>query len=514
MRLFLFLALFAPVLATPAPLQPGHILVVYNSNSEDSKELAEFYSLMRKIPTTQIVGVSTTEKATIDRATYNKTIRDPLRQKFTESKWWTLSKDVSGTTIPSQSHIRSIVLMRGMPLRISRSEASAEELAKVKQFGKNTEASIDSELALFGVDPYPISGLIPNPFFKKDLPFIQSNLDLIYLVGRLDGPTQDHCKRMVLDSLEIEEKGLWGRAYIDHALKGGGFAIGDQWMSTIVTKNLDAGIPTVVDRQKNTFTSHYPMTDAALYFGWYTYHRNGPFLNPRMKFKQGAIAVHLHSFSAEQLNNPAKNWSAALIDRGAAATLGNVWEPYLQASHDFSIFHDRLLKGYSLIESAYMAMNVISWQSVVIGDPLYRPYKKLNETLSDFKEDRDFKAIRLAQNRWADAKERQTNLTQASKKLKSGIIQEHFGMQELEEENWEAATESFTKARALYQNPADKLRQDLNLVELNRRQEKHGEALIILKKAKDTYAYLPEVKSVDGLITILDPPAPPPAKKK
>ena len=233
-----------------------------------------------------------------------------------------------------------------------------------------------------------------------------------------------------------------------------------------------------------------------------------------MKFKQGAIAVHLHSFSAEQLNNPAKNWSAALIDRGAAATLGNVWEPYLQASHDFSIFHDRLLKGYSLVESAYMAMNVISWQSVVIGDPLYRPYKKFNETLSDFKEDRDFKAIRLARNRWADAKERQANLAQASKKLKSGIIQEHFGMQELEEENWEAATDAFTTAKDLYQNPADKLRQDLHLVELNRRQKKHGEALIILKKAKATYEDLSEVKSVDGLITILDPPAPPPAKKK
>ena len=65
MRLLLFLALIVPVPATPAPLQSGHILVVYNSNSEDSKELAEFYSLMRKIPTTQIIGVSTTEKATI-----------------------------------------------------------------------------------------------------------------------------------------------------------------------------------------------------------------------------------------------------------------------------------------------------------------------------------------------------------------------------------------------------------------------------------------------------------------
>ncbi|MDA7888454.1 TIGR03790 family protein [Akkermansiaceae bacterium] len=514
MRLLLFLFLVTRLIAAPEPLQPGHVLVVYNSNSEDSKELAEFYSLMRKIPPAQIVGVPTTEKATIDLATYNKTIRDPLRKQFTDSEWWTLSKDTNGILVPSDCHIRCIVLMRGMPLRISRSEASPDDLKRVKQAGKNTESSIDSELTLFGVDPYPLGGFIPNPYFQKDLPFIQSNLSLMFLVGRLDGPTQDHCKRMVLDSLDVEEKGLWGRAYVDHALKGGGYAIGDEWMSTIVEKNLEVGIPTVVDRQKNTFTSHYPMTDAALYFGWYTFHRNGPFLNPAMKFKQGAVAVHLHSFSAEQLNNPAKNWSAALIDRGAAATLGNVWEPYLGASHDFGTFHDRLLKGYSLIESGYMAINVLSWQAVVIGDPLYRPYKNFATVPSDFKEDRDYKAIRLAHSRWEDQDERRTNLTEVSKKFRTGVIQEHFGMQSLEAEDYAAAAESFKLAKKLFKEPADQLRQDLNLVELYRRQEKRGEALAILKKAQAEFKDLPEVKSVDGLITILDPPAPPPTKKK
>ena len=514
MRLLLALLLITRIIAAPAPLQPGHVVVVYNSNSPASKELAEFYSLMRKIPTTQVVGVPTTEKATIDRATYNKTVRDPLRKIFTDSNWWTLVKDPSGAVIPSQSHVRCIVLMRGMPLRISRSEATPEELKQVKQLAENTEASIDSELSLFGVTPYPISGIIPNPYFQKEIPFIQSNLNLMYLVGRLDGPTQDHCKRMVLDSLEVEEKGLWGRAYVDHSLKVGNYAVGDEWMSSIVKKNSEVGIPTVVDRQKNTFTSHYPMTDAALYFGWYTNHRNGPFLNPKMKFKQGAIAVHLHSLSAEQLNNPNKNWSASLIDHGAAATLGNVWEPYLGASHDFGIFHDRLIDGYSLVESAYMAINVLSWQNIVIGDPLYRPYKTFAEAPADFENDRDYKAIRLAHHRWTDEKERANNLTEVSKKFQTGVIQEHFGMQALEAKNWDTATESFKIARMLYKAPADKLRQDLNLVELNLRQKKRGEALTLLKKAQTEFKDLPEVNSVEGLITILDPPAPPPTKKK
>ena len=37
---------------------------------------------------------------------------------------------------------------------------------------------------------------------------------------------------------------------------------------------------------------------------------------------------------------------------------------------------DRLLKGYSWGEAAYMSEAVLSWQMCFIGDPLYRPFRE------------------------------------------------------------------------------------------------------------------------------------------
>jgi uncharacterized protein (TIGR03790 family) len=50
----------------------------------------------------------------------------------------------------------------------------------------------------------------------------------------------------------------------------------------------------VVDRFNETLPKNYPMTDAALYYGWYEWSVNGPFINPRFKFRKGAVAMHLH----------------------------------------------------------------------------------------------------------------------------------------------------------------------------------------------------------------------------
>ena len=60
--------------------------------------------------------------------------------------------------------------------------------------------------------------------------------------------------------------------------------------------------------------------------------------------------------------------------KGAAASIGNVYEPYLQFTAQLDIFNDRLLHGFTFAESAYMSMRVLSWMSVMVGDPLYRPY--------------------------------------------------------------------------------------------------------------------------------------------
>ncbi|MFZ4683153.1 MAG: TIGR03790 family protein, partial [Terrimicrobiaceae bacterium] len=87
-----------------------------------------------------------------------------------------------------------------------------------------------------------------------------------------------------------------------------------------------------------------------------------------------AIAVHIHSFSAATLRNPAAGWCGPLVEHGAAVTMGNVYEPYLTLTPQLDVFQDRLMAGFTFAESAYMSLRGLSWMAVAIGDPLYRPY--------------------------------------------------------------------------------------------------------------------------------------------
>jgi uncharacterized protein (TIGR03790 family) len=509
LRIFLLACLCLPSFALPDPLNPAQVVVVYNSNIKESRDLAEFYAVARRIPLNQVVGLDVTEKPTIDRATYEKSIRKPLVEKFIAENWWEMGKDANGTTQPVDTRIRCIALMKGIPLRISNAPMPKGETKETRQMNAENRSAVDSELTLMGVADYPIGGFIPNPYFGKDFPAAANPAKFFVMVGRIDAPTYDHCTRMIIDVGEVEKEGLWGRTYLDVAKKGGNFKIGDEWIDNIAKSSIAAGIPTITDRMSNTFVTNYPMTDAAIYFGWYTQHRNGPFLNDQMKFQKGAIAVHLHSFSAQQLLNPAKNWSAALIDRGAAATLGNTWEPYLGATHHFDIFYIRLAQGYTLIEAAFMSINVLSWQNIVIGDPLYQPFKVTSVSKESMSSDREYKLIRLAQIKYRDPEERHQELLKAAENMKSGTVYEMAGFRSLELNKHDEAIKFFTRARELFKKPADQLRQYLNLVELERRRKNNAAAIQILKEAKSRFKKLPETKAIDGLLTILDPPAPP-----
>jgi len=45
------------------------------------------------------------------------------------------------------------------------------------------------------------------------------------------------------------------------------------------------------------------MSDCALYYGWYAGNVAGPFSQPGFKFVPGAIAAHIHSYSAATLRD-------------------------------------------------------------------------------------------------------------------------------------------------------------------------------------------------------------------
>lgn len=123
------------------------------------------------------------------------------------------------------------------------------------------------------------------------------------------------------------------------------------------------------------------MSQIAFYAGWYTAHVTGPFTREEVEFMPGAIAYHLHSESAAKLRTSDKHWAGPLLAKGATATMGCVYEPYLGATPDIAVFFERLLMGFSFGEAAYACQRVLSWQTTIVGDPLYLPLSKPIELL-------------------------------------------------------------------------------------------------------------------------------------
>src|SRR5262249_10267918 len=103
---------------------------------------------------------------------------------------------------------------------------------------------------------------------------------------------------------------------------------------------------------------------------------SGPFTRPVVEFMPGAFAYHLHSFSAQTLRSSNQNWVGPLLSKGATATLGCVEEPYLMGTPNIAAFLERFLHGFSFGEAAYAAQTWLSWQTTVVGDPLYNPFSR------------------------------------------------------------------------------------------------------------------------------------------
>jgi tetratricopeptide (TPR) repeat protein len=119
----------------------------------------------------------------------------------------------------------------------------------------------------------------------------------------------------------------------------------------------------------------FPVSEPVVYVGWYSKHPYGPFARERFRFQRGAVAYHIHSAGGKSIRSRKRYWMGPLITLGAAATMGAVAEPYLSFTPDLAIFSDRLCRGYTFGEAAGMSMRVVSWQTALAGDPLYRPFK-------------------------------------------------------------------------------------------------------------------------------------------
>ena len=299
--------------------------------------------------------------------------------------------------------------------------------SKGNQEGKE-RAAVDSELALLAVGGYERKSWQVNPYFNKREDFVGSGLPS-FLVCRLDGLTPDTCMRLVAEPANVEKKGLWGWAVVD---RGGPYAQGDRWLDDVFERVREAGIPAYLDDWPQTLPEKFPLSrDTALYCGWYAGNANGPFSDPSFRFRPGAIAMHLHSFSAADFKVPGRGWSSALLEKGAAVTVGNVYEPFLGACHRFDIFVDRLLDGYTVAEASWMSMPVLSWQGLVFGDPLYRPYARMKDMdVEPTEEDRYFQGWWASSVQFGDRwKDRSARLMESARKAPFSCLYEALALE-------------------------------------------------------------------------------------
>jgi uncharacterized protein (TIGR03790 family) len=470
---FLFLAAATTPLFAEKPLAPATI-VIFNKDVPESVELAKFYAQKRGIPRDHMVGLSISRTEEISREEYDAMIRDPLRALFKERGWWTLNEPRGGQVTVTSNSIRFVAVIKGVPLKIRQASNYPGDKSLNPPVGNTNQASVDAEIAAIGAFSDQISGILPNPYFQSYRSIVDAQNSAVLLVCRLDAPQAATVRRMITDAIETEKTGLWGRAYIDGAHDSApGSALGDHWLAEAREQLHKAGVPVIYEDTPEIFPNSYPMTDCALYYGWYAASVAGPFTQFDFQFAPGAVAVHIHSFSASTLHDENANWAGPLLSKGAAATLGNVYEPYLQFTAHLDVFNDRLLHGFTFAESAYMSVPALSWMTVMVGDPLYRPYAawlglEKEEKESDWSAYHEF----ATKNSGLGATEYRAAAKQFAARTHNAPMLEDIGLLEAVAENYVGASGCFDLARTTYTKRDDILRTVLHEAEVLAKQNK------------------------------------------
>ncbi len=375
----------------------SEVVVVYNTQMPGSESVAEYYARARQVPQGQIYGFSMTTNEVMSRDEFRDSLQLPLAHQLESDGLWQFGFVTNAATNGEPprierrvvaSQIRYAVLCYGVPLKIAPDPTLKESLPKDvnPQFDRN-EAAVDSELAWLPLveTPVALAGPLRNWVYGATNTAQLDPTNGILLVARLDGPSADIAKGLVDKALEAERDGLWGRAYFDaRGLdKTDSYYLGDEWIHEGARLCRELGFETTVDNKPETFPADFPMSHIAIYCGWYDADVSGPFTLPKVEFMPGAFAYHLHSFSAETLRSTSQHWCGPLLAKGATCTMGCVYEPYLSCTPNIAAFLARwMANGFTFGEAAWAAQPVVSWQTTVIGDPLYRPFGKPPARLS------------------------------------------------------------------------------------------------------------------------------------
>lgn len=349
------LALCAAVLPAQGP---ANVLLVVNRNSAQSREIASYYASARSVPAGNVCFVQVTPEEEIGRTLYEDRIAGPLKDCLRRSGLAT--------------RILYLVTTLGMPLKIRGSGGMSGDAA-----------SVDSELALLYGElqgrRFERAGPLPNPFFaQRTKPFERPGFP-IYLVTRLAAYDAAGAKALVTRALAAKNR---GRFVIDARSPAG--QGGETWLRQAAIR---------LPRERVVFDDTpevlYGVEDVIGYASWGSNDRNRTRRHTGFRWLPGAIATQFVSTDGRTFARPPAEWNigpwsrraaffagspqslaADLIEEGVTGASGHVYEPFLGYTPRPDILLPAYYSGRNLAESFYLAMPALSWQNIVIGDPL------------------------------------------------------------------------------------------------------------------------------------------------
>jgi len=337
-----------------------NVLLVVNASAPESREIAEYYRPRRGIPPGNVCTIATAGAEEIRWPVYEEQIERPIGECL--KKGGLVEK------------VLYIVTTMGVPLKVDGPGA-----------GQFTErASVDSELALLYAKlkrkQYARPGGVANPFYMRRDARFQHPTFPMYMVTRLAAYSVAEVKAMIDRSLAARNR---GKFVLD--LQSEKNEPGNDWLRTAAML-LPAGRVVL----EETVRPLYGQREVIGYASWGSNddHRKRRFLG--FQWLPGAIAAEYVSTSARTFKRPPDAWApsgswtdtarffegspqglvADLIHEGATGASGNAYEPYLNACARPDYLLPAYYQGRNLAESYYMSLIYLSWQSVIVGDPL------------------------------------------------------------------------------------------------------------------------------------------------
>jgi uncharacterized protein (TIGR03790 family) len=350
---------------------PENVLLVVNKDSKISRAVGEYYRERRGVPAEQVCFIRTRDEEAIDRGTFDDQIRRPLLGCLERGKL--------------QDRVLYIVLTKGVPLTIK------------GESDQHDNASVDSELTLLYQDlakrPHALRGSLPNPYFNANVRgrfvrFSHKNFP-IYLVTRLDGYDLADVRGLIDRALSPAAD---GRFVLDETWNDN--SPGNVWLRQAALELKRDGIPESFIRLETTDAFLTGEKDVMGYASWGSNDKADHSRSLGNTWVNGALAAEYVSTNARTFERPPEHWKigqwsdppatffagspqslvADYIHEGVTGISGYVSEPHLTACVRPAILFPAYVQGLNLAESYYLAMPFLSWQNVVIGDPLVSPY--------------------------------------------------------------------------------------------------------------------------------------------